>query len=79
MVFRIILGSLSIIFCLVGIVIKNDFGKIVERGFFDGYTAVVWFVILLQVRFKSSLFICIQNNEQNEPIGRRWFGISSNY
>ena len=27
----------------------NDWDKVAQRGFFDGYTGVVWLVIMLQV------------------------------
>ena len=31
-------------------VVVNDRDKVVERGFFDGYTPIVWVVVVLQVR-----------------------------
>nr|CAH0103774.1 unnamed protein product [Daphnia galeata] len=41
------LGIFSIIFGAAGVVI-NDWDKVAQRGFFDGYTPVVWLVIMLQ-------------------------------
>ncbi|KAK4026255.1 hypothetical protein OUZ56_015265 [Daphnia magna] len=41
------LGIFSIIFGTAGVVI-NDWDKVSQRGFFDGYTSVVWLVIMLQ-------------------------------
>lgn len=45
------LGIFSIIFAASGVII-NDWAKVAERGFFDGYTPVVWLVIMLQVSRK---------------------------
>ena len=49
------LGVFSIIFGAAGVII-NDWEKVASRGFFDGYTAVVWLVIMLQVTILDSAF-----------------------
>jgi len=41
------LGIFSVIFGAVGVFV-NDLNKVKERGFFDGYSPVVWVVIFLQ-------------------------------
>ena len=41
-------------FGIVGVVVY-DRDKVVERGFFDGYTPIVWVVVVLQVAFGKTL------------------------
>jgi hypothetical protein len=36
------------VFGAAGVII-NDWEKVAQRGFFDGYTSIVWLVIMLQV------------------------------
>lgn len=56
------LGIFSIIFGAAG-VLMNDWDKVAQRGFFDGYTGVVWLVIMLQVH-PFLLFLSYQNDLQ---------------
>lgn len=41
------LGLFSMVFGAAGVII-NDWDKVAQRGFFDGYTSIVWLVIMLQ-------------------------------
>jgi len=39
-IFSVLFGAIAVIF--------NDGGKVIHRGFFDGYNSVVWLVVMLQ-------------------------------